>query len=151
MLRNLSVTTNPKFKIDKKNIHTVVSNLKKELSFSINSLIINFISAEDIIPINVKYLGHNFSTDIITFNYSGENYTLDGEIFISLEDACINAKNFNVSLDEEILRLVIHGFLHLLGFDDKQKKDKIIMKEQEDLLVNKLQKLLLKFIVQYDC
>jgi probable rRNA maturation factor len=122
-----------------------------KLSFSLQSLNINIISAGEIEKINSEYLGHNFSTDIITFNYSGENDTLDGEIFISLDDACNNAKKYKVSLDNEILRLIIHGILHLLGFDDKLPHEKKVMKAEENKYVKMYSNQLLKFIKKYDC
>ena len=66
----------------------------------------------------------------------------DGEIFISVNDALENAKKFKVLLINELYRLIIHGILHLIGFDDKEKKDKKIMKIQENLLLNNFCKLL---------
>ncbi len=150
-MKNLFVYSKINYEVDKRNIHKVVYLLTKELSFSIESLYINIISAEEIEKINNKYLRHNFSTDIITFNYSGENDTLDGEIFISLDDACYNSKKYGVSLDNEILRLVIHGILHLLGYDDLLPKNKKVMKTEENRLVNILSKRLLNFIKNYDC
>ncbi|MCB0730626.1 MAG: rRNA maturation RNase YbeY [Ignavibacteriae bacterium] len=107
------------------------------MNFKVESVSINFLTEQQIIPINNEYLGHNFSTDIITFNYSGENYTLDGEIFISLDDALFNAKKYGNDLKNEILRLIIHGFLHLVGYDDKEKNDRTKMKNIENRLVNK--------------
>ncbi|MBK8946481.1 MAG: rRNA maturation RNase YbeY [Ignavibacteriae bacterium] len=151
MIKNLTVYSIPKIKIDKRNVHKLVLLIKKEYSFNISSLIINFISEKEIIPINQKYLDHNFSTDIITFNYSGENDTLDGEIFISFDDACFNSKKFDVSIDIELIRLVIHGILHLLGFDDKDKIARKKMKIEENRLVNKFQNEIKKITINYDC
>ena len=136
MIKNLTVSNKTKQKLKKAVIHKLVGLLKDELNFVIASLSINFLTAEQIIPINNSYLGHNYSTDIITFNYSGENYTLDGEIFISLEDASFYAKKYGVELNNEILRLIIHGFLHLIGYDDQNVKDKRRMKKIENKLVN---------------
>ena len=144
MIRNLNVSVSNNIKIKKVEIHNLVQLLKLELNFSISSLVINFVTSDEIIPINNKYLGHNFSTDIITFNYSGENYTLDGEIFISLDDASYNAQKYEVELNNEILRLVIHGLLHLIGYDDKDQKDKRKMKSLENTLVNKFHNSLTK-------
>ena len=86
---------------------------------------------------------HNYSTDIITFNYSGSKDLIDGEIFISTEDAESNAKKYNVSFNEEILRLVIHGILHLLGLNDKNRSEKLEMKRYENKLLNNNKNLLL--------
>ena len=142
MVKNVHIFSNSNYKIDKILIHKLLSFLKKEIKFSINSLEINFIEKEEIHLINNKHLGHNYSTDILTFNYTENNKDIDGEIFISVNDALENAKKFNVLLTNELYRLIIHGILHLIGFDDKEKKDKKIMKIQENLLLNNFCKLL---------
>lgn len=81
--------------------------------------------------INVQFLKHNYFTDVITFNYCIEN-VVNGEIYISINTIERNAFNYNVSLKEEVRRVIIHGILHLVGYDDKLKRDKILMKEKED-------------------
>lgn len=86
--------------------------------------------------INSKYLKHHNSTDIITFNYTEQKNSIDAELFICPDVAVQNAKFFHVTFREEILRLVIHGILHLLNYDDKKKEDKIKMKKMENRLVN---------------
>ncbi len=147
MIKNLFITNSTKNKLRKSTVHNFISRLKSDLNFEIDSLVINFVTADQIKPINKEYLGHNYSTDIITFNYSGENYTLDGEIFISLDDASLFAKKYNVSLENEILRLIIHGFLHMVGYDDKVEKDKKKMKRLENSLVNKYLNSINKFTI----
>ena len=148
MVKNLSVYCNKKYGIDKKSIHSLIKELKTILNFEIRIFEINFITSEDIININTQYLGHKNSTDIITFNYSGENNNFDGEIYISLEDALENSKKFKVSFDNEIIRLVIHGVLHMLGYDDIKATDKKKMKVLENSLVarfkNKFSKVVIK-------
>ena len=144
MVKNLRVfCSDRKFKVNKIRILKLVNNLKKELNFSISSLPVNFISSSEITIINKKYLNHNYSTDIITFNYSGSQNNLDGEIFISYDDAKKNSHKFKNSLAEEIFRLVIHGILHLLGYDDIKAKDYKIMKRLENQLLNRYKFLLL--------
>jgi probable rRNA maturation factor len=135
VVKNLQITSVEKNVIKKGRIHQIIGSLKKEMSFDVSSLTINFISREEIKRINIKYLDHNYSTDIITFNYSGSHKDLDGEIFISLPDAEENAKKFNVSFNNEIVRLVIHGILHLIGYNDTNTTDKKKMKQLEDSLV----------------
>jgi len=149
-MKNLTVQHSKDYKIDKREIHRVVSLLKKELLFDINEMSINIITSEEIHKVNKKFLNHDYSTDIITFNYSEENNTLETEIFISLEDAYSNAVKYKVSLDNELLRLIIHGCLHLLGYDDKDKNDKVKMKRMENKLVNKFKNSVHKIVKEYD-
>lgn len=137
MLKSLSVYNTTKKKIDKRKVHNLIRNLKNDIKFDITALAVNFLSDDQILLLNKSYLGHNYSTDIITFNYSGENYTLDGEIFISLGDAAYNAEKYKVSLENELVRLIIHGLLHLVGYDDKFPDDKRKMKKIENKLVKK--------------
>ena len=138
MIKNLRVyCSDKKYKVNKIRIHKLLNKLRKELNFCISSLPINFISSDEITTINQKYLKHNYSTDIITFNYSANKNNLDGEIFISYEDAKINSIKYKNSVEEEITRLVIHGILHLLGYDDMGAKDFKRMKKLENKLLNK--------------
>ena len=138
MIKNLRVyCSDNKYKVNKIHIHKLLNKLRKELNFCISSLPINFISSDEITIINQKYLKHNYSTDIITFNYSGNLNNLDGEIFISYEDAESNSTRYKNTLNEEISRLVIHGMLHLIGYDDIKEKDFKKMKKLENQLLNK--------------
>ncbi|PID59536.1 MAG: rRNA maturation RNase YbeY [Ignavibacteriae bacterium] len=146
MIKNFTVYNSTKIKLDKRKIHNLLGKLKDELNFSIISVELNFVTSEEITEVNKNFLNHNFSTDTITFNYSGRNDALDGEIFISLEDAQINGKKIKIDFNIEILRLVIHSFLHLLGFDDTNTKDRTIMKKEENRLVKKYQNYATKLV-----
>jgi len=137
VVKNLSINLAKNTGLEKKTLHNLVSFIKKELNFTISSLIINFVSPELITNINKNYLEHNYSTDIITFNYTGNHTILDGELYISVEDAVINAKKYRISTKFEFYRLIIHGILHLLGYDDLKKNDKVIMKKLENKLLRK--------------
>jgi rRNA maturation RNase YbeY len=151
MIKNLTVYNSKQFKLNKAEIHRIISTLQKELNFRIEFMEVNIITSEEIHQINNQYLQHNYSTDIITFNYSGENNTLDGEIFISLDDAYYNSLKYKVNLDNELLRLIIHGFLHLVGYDDKVTNDKRKMKRIENKLVKQIEGSIKKIILKYEC
>jgi metalloprotein, YbeY/UPF0054 family len=138
VIKNLTVFSNRKPKINKKDVHKAVSALIKILNFSIDSLQINFINSNQILEINKKYLNHHFTTDIITFNYSGSLENLEGELFISTDDAFENAKKFNVDFNSELLRLIIHGILHMIGYEDDIPVNKKRMKLLENKLVKEL-------------
>ena len=138
MLKNVKVENEERVYIHKKEVHSIISKLKKELKFSISFLQINFVSSQHIIELNKKYLEHKGSTDIITFNYSSQSFNLDGECYICIDEAKQNAKNYKVSIQNELLRLIIHGILHLLGYDDIKKEDRTEMKKVENRLVDLL-------------
>ncbi len=95
---------------------------------------LNFIFCNDdyLLKINIDYLNHNTLTDIITFDNSEEENTIEGDIFISIDRIRENASIFKVSFETELLRVLSHGTLHLLGFKDKNPKDKKEMTSKED-------------------
>jgi len=150
LLKNFTVSTPENIKIDKRIVHSIVSELQKMLSFRIDSLNVNFISSDLMIEINKKHLNHDYDTDILTFNYSGSNLNLDGEIFISIMQAIDNSIKFNVNLDSELIRLIIHGILHLLGYDDQKSSDKKKMKIEENMLTESLTKNYNNILIEYD-
>lgn len=132
-----------KINFKKSLVREIILKLSKEIGFSIVSINVSFVDKKEILELNGKYLNHHFTTDILTFNYNGSNSDLDGEIIISYEDAAENAERFNISGNEEYLRLIIHGILHLVGYDDQQINDKVKMKRKETSLVKKLNYLVL--------
>jgi probable rRNA maturation factor len=80
---------------------------------------------------NNQYLGHNYPTDIITFEFEDPEH-MNGELYINLHVAKENARDFRVSLENELSRLIIHGTLHLVGYLDKTEAEKIQMTENEN-------------------
>jgi rRNA maturation RNase YbeY len=90
-----------------------------------------FCSDEEILKINKQFLKHNYYTDIITFDYS-EGDKLSGDLFISLETVKTNSEKYKTGYEDELHRVMIHGILHLCGFNDKTPEEKIIMTEKEN-------------------
>lgn len=142
MIENLEISIYKKLPFAEEKIHSFVANLQKDLHFSIENLSINFVSDDEILAINTEFLKHEYTTDIITFNYEEDTENLDGEIYISLDTAQENATYYNTTLADELTRLIIHGFLHLVGFDDKEEDEKIEMKQKEDYYLKKLKHIL---------
>ena len=96
-----------------------------------------FCSDEYLLEVNKKYLNHDYYTDIITFDYV-ENKVISGDIFISIDRVKENALEFGTNFNNEIQRILVHGVLHLMGYKDKAKKDKILMTEMEDIYLKLL-------------
>jgi len=90
-----------------------------------------FCSDEEILRINQLYLNHDYYTDIITFNYS-EGDKLSGDLFISLETVKTNAKKFKTDYNRELSRVMIHGILHLCGYEDNTPITKKAMRLMEE-------------------
>ncbi|MFP4024792.1 MAG: rRNA maturation RNase YbeY [Thiohalospira sp.] len=104
---------------------------------------INFIFTSDkyLLSINKQYLSHNYFTDIITFNYCKDK-TINGDIFISVETVENNSVRFGVTFQEELHRVIIHGILHLLGYDDVNEQQKSLMRKKENEYLDRLKNLL---------
>jgi len=143
LVKNLGINTSG-CSLKKSTIHSFVGKVRHHLQIEIETLTVNFISNNELLEINKKYLNHDFYTDIITFNYSGNHKLIDGEIFISYENALENAKKYRVKFSDELGRLIIHGILHLTGLNDKSKTEKIFMRKKENELLNMFKFLLLQ-------
>lgn len=101
---------------------------------------LNFILCSDeyLLVINKQYLDHDTYTDVITFDNSEASKTITGDIFISVERTQENAKAYKSNTFHELCRVMIHGTLHLLGYKDKSKSDKMLMTSKEDYYLDLL-------------
>ncbi len=90
-----------------------------------------FVNDEIILKTNREYLGHDYYTDIITFDYD-EGDTINGDIVISVDTVRSNAEKFQKAYDDELHRVIIHGILHLCGINDKGPGEREIMEANED-------------------
>lgn len=101
---------------------------------------LSFIFCSDIflLDINIKYLNHDYFTDIITFPIPNEQDSMiDGEIYISVDRVSENANKYNTSFETELYRVIFHGLLHLCGYKDKTSSQKTEMRKMEDFYLNK--------------
>lgn len=98
---------------------------------------INVIITSDtfLLKINNQYLERNYFTDIITFDY-GDGKTISGDLYLSIERIRGNAKSLHISGRAELLRIIIHGILHLIGYNDNTEEEKKLMTEREDQYVD---------------
>lgn len=125
--------------IDLKNRETIkqlLISLFKEEGTSLNRLNYIFCSDKYLLGINQQYLNHDTLTDIITFPLSQIGEPVSGEIYMSTERIKENAKAYRVPYQKELLRVMIHGALHLSGYKDKLKKERIQMRAKENYYLN---------------
>ncbi len=106
----------------------------------------NFVSEDQQIKINREFKAHDYNTDIITFNVSNDPCELTADVYISLKQVKKNAEKYKVSLNSEMNRVLIHGFLHLVGFNDETNLEKREMRKQENKFLNYINK---KFHVEH--
>lgn len=90
-----------------------------------------FCSDKYILDVNIKYLKHDYYTDIITFDYC-EGNTLSGDLFISIDSVRENASFYGSSFADELNRVIVHGLLHLIGYDDHTEADIAMMRAKEN-------------------
>jgi rRNA maturation RNase YbeY len=108
----------------------IIKLLKKEKK-KLGEVSIIFTSNKTILEINKQFLGHNYHTDVITFPNNKRN-TLGGDIYISIDQVIINANKYDCKITDEILRVIIHGILHLVGYEDKTVEEMTMMRSLED-------------------
>ncbi|MDD6000679.1 MAG: rRNA maturation RNase YbeY [Bacteroidales bacterium] len=112
----------------------IIKTIETEKCFTGNVTYI-FCSDSYLLDVNRKYLNHDYFTDVITFDYV-KNSKISGDIFISIDRITEDAKIFNVSRENELLRVMIHGVLHLIGYDDQTDEQEEEIHKKEDFYLN---------------
>jgi probable rRNA maturation factor len=113
-------------------VKTWLSEIITKNSFELESLNYIFCSDEYLHQMNVDYLEHDTLTDVITFDNSDIEGVIEGDVFISIDRVVDNAASFNISVQEELHRVMAHGLLHLLGYEDKGPEKQVVMRSKED-------------------
>ena len=97
----------------------------------IGSISVIFCSDNYILDVNQKYLQHDYFTDIITFDYC-EGDRLSGDLFISVDSVRENSLEYGTEFKDELNRVIVHGLLHLIGYDDHTEEETVLMRKKED-------------------
>ena len=126
--------------LDQRLLGRWIRSVAAEYGFAVGNINYIFCSDERELEVNRQFLGHDYYTDIITFDYSTPS-TLNGDIFISLDTVRSNAEQLQLPFLDELHRILIHGVLHLTGQGDKTPETKIEMTRKEDLALKKLSEL----------
>lgn len=118
-------------KIKKRETTAWIRSVAAEYGRTIGEIGYMFVDDERILATNREYLGHDYYTDIITFDYD-EGEKINGDIVISLDTVRTNAEKFGKEYDDELMRVIIHGILHLCGINDKGPGEREKMEEAEN-------------------
>lgn len=116
----------------RKNIRQMLDTIAENHGYIIQNICYIFMSDDELLEINQSHLQHDDYTDIITFDLSDTEASIDGEIYISVDRIQENAKNFNCSIEDELIRVISHGVLHLMGYKDKSEINSQKMKDAEN-------------------
>ncbi len=122
----------PKFLYNKEKIEKIILKVFSELTYSNIKLSIIFTKRDFLSKMKETYFNVEQYTDVIAFDFSEDKENFEGEIYISIKDVKENAKLFEQSFDNEFKRVVIHGALHLVGYNDIEDKDKLMMRKMEN-------------------
>jgi rRNA maturation RNase YbeY len=109
-----------------------LDRLAAQHDHSIQELNIIFVSDEELLVMNRQFLDHDYYTDIITFDLGTDNKTIQGELYISLDRVKENANTLGQKYSSEFIRVVAHGLLHLIGFQDKKSEQIVEMRACEN-------------------
>ena len=116
---------------DKNKFKAWLKKVSEKEGFTIGELNYIFCSDEYLHKINLEYLDHDTYTDIVTFDNSEDETVIEGDIFISIERVRENSQTLNTVFEEELKRVIVHGLLHLCGYDDHTPEDKAEMRRLE--------------------
>lgn len=119
---------------DKKIFKNWIQKVIEKENARLGTLNIIFTSNSFLLKINQKYLNHSYFTDVITFNDNNESI-ISGDIFVSIDQVKLNSKDLDIDFKDELSRVIIHGVLHLLGYNDKTDLEKQEMRKVEDLSI----------------
>ena len=124
-------------KIKKKHVKSQVKSLILNELYKPGDISVIFCSDEYLLQVNKQYLNHDYYTDIVTFNYV-EDSIISGDLFISLDRVKENAETFQSEFVVELYRVVFHGILHLIGYNDKTSVEQKVMRQKEDYYLSEV-------------
>ena len=126
--------------LDRTFLKRLTERLINELGITNSELGLHFVSAKQMARVHKQFMNIEGSTDVITFDHgSRPPDTIHGEIFISVEDAIAQAREFNTTWQSELTRYIVHGILHLLAYDDLNPRARAKMKREENRLLRHLE------------
>ena len=132
------ILSDKRFNVDQKRLRSMIKTLIEDESSGASSVNVVYCNNRLMCDLNKNFLGHNGTTDVLAFDLDdGEREELLGEVYVNLQQARKQAKDFKIKYNEEVERLTVHGILHLLGYDDKGAKSRREMWERQEGFLKK--------------
>lgn len=120
---------------ERKAIRQMIETIANDHGYIVQNICYIFMTDDELLEINQSHLQHDDYTDIITFDLSDTEACIDGEIYISVDRINDNAEKFNCTKQDELIRVLSHGVLHLMGYKDKTENDSKKMRDAENLSI----------------
>ncbi len=117
-------------------VASLVRGILSDESRNAESIDLVLVNDAYLLEVNKRFLKHNYRTDVISFDL-GENGTIEGEVYVSLDRARVQARRYKTTLQRELLRLIIHGVLHLAGWEDGTRSQKLRMRRRENEFIER--------------
>lgn len=119
-------------RLDEQVLRALVHRVAEAEDCTLGSVSIVLTDHDTVLALNQDYLGHDYITDVLSFDLSEEASRIDGEIYVDLDTAAERHEEFDTSFEEEARRYVVHGLLHLVGYDDSDDEKQAVMRDLED-------------------
>lgn len=125
--------THPHYEIERAPLQTLLREVAANEPASIHHVTVILADRDTVLELNRRYLEHDYPTDVLSFPlHDGPNADVEGEIYVDLDTAAERHNEFDTSFEAEVHRYVVHGLLHLLGYDDKSSAEQTAMRAREN-------------------
>ncbi len=123
-------------KIDRRKLSAVVKEVIREEGKSVDNINVVLVEDDYLLEVNRKFLKHDYRTDVISFSLETEG-PIDGEVYVSVDRARVQARRYKIPAVREIVRLIVHGVLHLAGWEDGTRAEKLRMRKRENVFIER--------------
>ena len=133
---SLFVNHTPAPKIERAKLAVLIREIIHDEKKRADSVNVVLVDDDYLLEVNKKFLNHNYKTDVISFDLNGDG-EIEGEIYVSVQRALVQARRYKVAVEREVVRLIVHGILHLTGWEDKTRSEKLRMRKRENVFVER--------------
>jgi probable rRNA maturation factor len=133
---NLFVNSSHAPKLPRGSVGALIREIVRDEKKNADSINVVLVDDDYLLDVNKKFLKHDYRTDVISFDLNGDG-DIDGEIYVSVDRAMVQSRRYKVPLEKEVLRLIVHGTLHLTGWEDGTRSEKLRMRRRENVFIER--------------